>query len=618
MKTLNIVKIGGQVIQNASLLKQFLKEFARLDAPKILVHGGGQQASNLAQKLGIEVKMHQGRRITDQATLDIVTMVYGGLINNQITAQLQQLGAKALGVSGADLGVITAQKRAASAIDYGYVGDIQQIDASLIVQLIQQNITLVFAPLTSTVQGQLLNTNADTIAAQLAIALQGYYQVKLHYCFEQKGVLSNLDDPDTIIPTISPQQLCLLEDLGVVHKGMIPKLNNGFSALDAGVQMVTIGPFNKIGTGTQLVSNHQDAPSIVLPEQPLAQIAQTLLKQLIKIASPSKFEGQTANLLANSIHQLTGLAPFRKHHNVWAKNKFFDPALPTVLLCSHHDTVAPVKGWSQNPYQAQIEGNYLYGLGSNDAGGALVSLLATFYHYYPQKNLPYNLVFAAVAEEEISGPKGIQSILEELGSIDLAIIGEPTQMQLAVAEKGLMVVDATAQGKSGHAARKEGINAIEIAQQDIALLNSMKLERVSPLLGAVHIAVTQIKAGYQHNIVPDSCDFVIDIRSNECYSNEELFAILQTKLQSKIKARSFHLSSSGISSTHPIVTQATALGLTTFGSSTLSDQALLPFPSVKIGPGDSRRSHTADEYILLSEIEEGIQLYINLLNHLKL
>ncbi|WP_407655344.1 M20 family metallo-hydrolase [Aureispira anguillae] len=347
-------------------------------------------------------------------------------------------------------------------------------------------------------------------------------------------------------------------------------------------------------------------------------MAESILRQLIRIPSLSRKEAQTAHFLSDCIHQLTGVVPQQKHHNLWIKNKHFNPDLPSILLCSHHDTVKPVKGWSKNPYLDQLEGDRLYGLGSNDAGASLVCLLATFYYYYNTPKLPYNLIFAAVAEEEISGANGISAILEELGTIDLAIIGEPTQMQLAIAEKGLMVLEGIAEGKSGHAARKEGINAISIAQADIACLESLALDRVSTTLGAVNIAVTQIQAGYQHNIIPDSCHFVVDVRTNECYSNTELFELLQKQLKSKLIAKSFRLGPSSISLEHPIVKKAQQIGLATFGSATLSDQALISFPSVKIGPGDSKRSHTADEYILLSELKTGIQTYINLLNKLTL
>jgi acetylornithine deacetylase len=257
-------------------------------------------------------------------------------------------------------------------------------------------------------------------------------------------------------------------------------------------------------------------------------------------------------------------------------------------------------------------------LGSNDAGGPLVSLLATFVHFYERSDLPVNLIMAATAEEEISGANGIAALLPELGQIDFAIVGEPTQMRMAIAEKGLMVIDGEARGLAGHAAREEGVNAIYIALEDIQLIRNLELERVSALLGKVKMSVTQIEAGKQHNVVPDSCRFVIDVRTNECYRNEEVFDLLQSKVQSELKARSFRLNSSGIALEHPLVQSGLQLGLPYFGSPTLSDQALMPFPSLKIGPGDSARSHTADEYIRLSEIRAGIALYSQLIEGIKI
>jgi acetylornithine deacetylase len=340
-----------------------------------------------------------------------------------------------------------------------------------------------------------------------------------------------------------------------------------------------------------------------------------LLRQLIATPSYSKEEADTAAILANFFNQRE-IAHWRKKNNVWAKNRHFDAKKPTLLLNSHHDTVKPVEGWTRHPFQAKVEDDKLYGLGSNDAGGPLVSLIATFLHFYDRKDLPFNLLMAATAEEEISGANGIALVLPELGDIWAGIVGEPTQMQMAIAEKGLMVVDAEAQGVSGHAAREEGTNAIYMAIEDIAWIHRFEFEKKSDLLGNSKMTVTQINAGTQHNVVPDSCRFVIDIRTNELYSNQEVFDILQQHLRSKIKARSFRLNSSRIPLEHPLVQAGLALGLPHFGSPTLSDQALLPFPTLKMGPGDSARSHTADEFIRLSEMEMGIQIYINLLETL--
>ncbi len=337
-----------------------------------------------------------------------------------------------------------------------------------------------------------------------------------------------------------------------------------------------------------------------------------LLKQLIQTPSFSREENQTADLIAQFL-QKHHIPYHRQGNNLWASHPHYEDQKPTILLNSHHDTVRPNKGWKRDPFKATLEDDVLYGLGSNDAGGPLVSLLATFIHFFEKKELPFNLIMAATAEEEISGKNGIASILDRLGKIDVAIVGEPTSLDMAIAEKGLMVIDAEARGQSGHSAREEGVNAIYIALQDIEWMRNYRFEKVSPLLGPVKMSVTQIEAGYQHNVVPDFCKFVIDVRSNECYSNEEIFDILQQHTQSELEARSFRLNSSGIASDHPLVKAGEKLGLRTYGSPTLSDQALMPFPSLKLGPGDSARSHTADEYIMLSEIRKGVEVYIGVL-----
>jgi len=348
--------------------------------------------------------------------------------------------------------------------------------------------------------------------------------------------------------------------------------------------------------------------------QQLKSDAIELLKQLITIPSFSKEENQTADCI-QFFFQKKSIPTIRKENNVWVKNQFWNDSLPTILLNSHHDTVRPVTGWTKNPHGASVENGILFGLGSNDAGGCLVSLLATFLFFNNKENLPYNIIFAATAEEEISGKNGIASIVEEFGEIEFGIIGEPTQMQMAVAEKGLMVVDGIAKGKAGHAAREEGINSIYEVLQDLEWIRNYKFEKVSDLLGKTKMTVTQINAGTQHNVIPDTCSFVIDVRTNEYYSNQEVFDILQKNLKSEVQARSFRLNSSNIALTHPLIQSGLKMGLEYFGSPTLSDQALLSFPTLKIGCGDSARSHTADEFIYLKEIEEGIDIYIELLNN---
>ena len=337
-----------------------------------------------------------------------------------------------------------------------------------------------------------------------------------------------------------------------------------------------------------------------------------LLRQLIATPSFSREETETAGLI-ESFFQKHNISTQRQGNNVWALSRHWNEAKPTVLLNSHHDTVKPAAGWQRNPFEATQEGDFLYGMGSNDAGGPLVSLIATFLYYSDSTALPFNLIIAATAEEEISGPNGIASILPELPSIELGIIGEPTQMQLAIAERGLIVIDAVAKGQAGHAARNEGINAIYLALEDIQWIQQYEFEKISPYLGPVKATVTQIEAGYQHNVVPDTCRYVIDVRTQECYSNQEVFEILQQHTKAELTARSFRLNPSGIPEHHPIVQAGRQLGLSTYGSPTLSDQALCPFPTVKIGPGDSARSHTAEEFIRLTEVEAGINTYIQLI-----
>ncbi len=338
-----------------------------------------------------------------------------------------------------------------------------------------------------------------------------------------------------------------------------------------------------------------------------------LLKKLIAIPSFSREESSTADLLQKFLEE-KGIAVKRKFNNVWARNKFFSEAKPTLLLNSHHDTVKPNSAYTLNPFEAIEKDGKLFGLGSNDAGGCLVSLLAVFLHFYENENLPFNILFAATAEEEISGVNGIESMLHELGNISFAIVGEPTQMNLAIAEKGLLVLDCVALGKPGHAARDEGDNAIYKAMKDIEWFKTFQFPKTSDALGPVKMNVTVIKAGAQHNVIPGSCEFVVDIRLNEKYTHEEVLSIIKQNVQSEVKPRSTRIKPSSISKEHPIVKAAESLGLKTFGSPTTSDQALMNFPSMKIGPGDSARSHSADEFINIDEVEKGIAKYIQLLN----
>ncbi|MEM7551626.1 MAG: M20 family metallo-hydrolase [Bacteroidota bacterium] len=344
--------------------------------------------------------------------------------------------------------------------------------------------------------------------------------------------------------------------------------------------------------------------------------AEHLLKRLISIPSLSREEDFTADLLFDHLKE-NGNEPKRLKNNVYAFSKDFDSDKPTVLLNSHHDTVKPAKGWTKDPFSATIENDRIYGLGSNDAGASLVCLLYTF-AYLNEQSRDYNLIFAATAEEEISGKNGIELLLPELGKIDLGIVGEPTQMNLAVAEKGLMVLDVETLGESGHAAREEGENAIYKALKDIQWFRTFRFPKSSDLLGEVKMTVTQIQSGTQHNVVPDSCKFVVDVRTVETYSNQETLKIIKENVTSPVEARSTRLNSSGVELEHPIVKKGVELGMKTYGSPTLSDQALMAFKTIKIGPGDSARSHTADEYILKAEIRGGMEKYLMLLEGLKI
>lgn len=342
----------------------------------------------------------------------------------------------------------------------------------------------------------------------------------------------------------------------------------------------------------------------------------TLLQALIGIPSLSREEDTAADFLQNYIEE-SGIMTGRSGNNIWCISPMFDVNKPTILLNSHIDTVKPVAGWRRQPFTPKIENGKLYGLGSNDAGASLVSLFQVYRHLSATQQ-SYNLIYLASCEEEVSGKNGIESVLPKLPPITLGIVGEPTEMNPAIAEKGLMVLDLTARGKAGHAARNDGENAIYKLMPDIEWFRSFRFSKESPLLGTVKMSVTQINAGTQHNVIPDICTAVVDIRSNECYSNEELFEEITKHISCEAKARSFRLNSSSIPADHPFVKRAVELGKVPFGSPTLSDQALMKFPSVKIGPGRSSRSHTADEYILLNEIEEAIGLYIRLLDGLKL
>lgn len=355
-----------------------------------------------------------------------------------------------------------------------------------------------------------------------------------------------------------------------------------------------------------------------------------LLKQLISTPSPSREESKTADIVENFLRK-KNIPTFRHLNNVWATNKFFESGKPTILLNSHHDTVRPNAGYTLDPYSPIEKEGKLFGLGSNDAGGCVVSLIAAFLFFYQEENLHYNLVVAVTAEEEISGLNGIESLLHNHEFLNVAgmpdadgpfknmaaIVGEPTQMEMAISEKGLLVLDCTASGKAGHAARDEGENAIYAAIQDIEWLRKYRFPKISELLGPVKLSVTNIETENKaHNVVPSTCKFIVDIRVNELYTFEEILEIIRSHIKSEVKPRSNRLRSSMIEIDHPLVQAGLSLGRKYYGSPTTSDKALMSFPALKMGPGDSARSHTADEFIFIEEINSGIELYIQLLKRL--
>ena len=338
-----------------------------------------------------------------------------------------------------------------------------------------------------------------------------------------------------------------------------------------------------------------------------------LLKKLISTPSFSKEEGDAATIIEQFL-QANNVIVNRYLNNVWAKNKYFDESKPNLLLNSHHDTVKPNKAYTLDPFSPIEKEGKIFGLGSNDAGGSLVALMAVFLYFYEAADLQFNLVFAATAEEEISGKNGIEILLDQLPKFECGIVGEPTQMQMAIAERGLLVLDITTTGKAGHAAREEGENALYKALPDIEWFRNYRFEKVSPLLGAVKMTVTVMDTENKaHNVVPSQCHFVVDVRVNELYTFEEILATIHTHVKNETRPRSLRMRSTAIAVEHPLVQAGLTLNRTYYGSPTTSDKALMPFPTLKMGPGDSARSHTADEYIYVEEIKTGIDLYIQLL-----
>jgi len=344
----------------------------------------------------------------------------------------------------------------------------------------------------------------------------------------------------------------------------------------------------------------------------LKQDAVELLKKMIATPSLSGQEEGTAQLLFDFL-QDHGILAQRVKNNVFAYSTNHAEGAPLVLLNSHHDTVKPSRSWATDPFTPLVEGDKLTGLGSNDAGASVVSMLASFVYLSNLPKLNYRLLVAITAEEENSGDDGVKLVLPQFGKIDLGLVGEPTGMHLAVAEKGLIVLDCEAKGVSGHAARNEGVNALYIALEDIEWLRNYKFDRISDMLGPVKLTVTQIEAGTQHNVIPDRCRYVVDIRTNELYRNDDVLEMIKQNIKAEVSTRSYHLGSSRIDLEHPIVKRGIEIGRTCYGSPTLSDQSAMDFTTLKIGPGDSSRSHTAGEYIMISEIHEGIEIYVKML-----
>lgn len=616
-KTLFVVKLGGEVLDNparyAATVQQLLSTQARL----LVVHGGGKIASEMGKRLGLEPQYHQGRRVTDAATLELVTMVYGGLLNKQLTAALTAGGRTALGLCGADAGLLPAQKRAVGEVDFGWVGDLlpEKLPVDRWVGLLEAGYTPVVAPLSADASGQLLNTNADTLAAHLAIALQSKYNVHLLYAFALPGLLYDRHQPESLIAQLQPAEAEKLKETGILQEGVLPKVDNALLAAEKGVSQVWIchaealaGHFAGHISGTQLLAAGK-------PTDLTAETTLELLASLLRIPAYSGEEAAKADWLQDWF-ATKGIETKRLGNNLWCVNKHFDAQKPTILLNSHLDTVKPNAQYTRDPWLPEVVDGKLYGLGSNDAGGALVSLIFTFLAFEASPNLVYNLCFLASAEEENSGLGGVDLVWSHLPKIDFAVVGEPTSGELAVAEKGLLVVDAVVHGKAGHAAREEGDNALYKALADLEWVRNYRFERVSDMLGPVKMTATIISAGTQHNVVPGTCRYTLDIRLNDCYTHEEVLEILQQHLQAELQPRSCRLRPSHLPEGHPLRLQAEKLGMHCYGSPTTSDQALMPVPSAKLGPGDSARSHMADEFIYVEQLQAGVDLYSRLLQPL--
>ena len=634
MKQITVVKIGGNVIDKPEVLAEFVNNFAKIEGAKVLIHGGGKIASAISKKIGIEVQMHKGRRITDHDTLDIVTMVYAGLINKNLVAALQAANCNAIGMSGADGNTIPATKRPATLdpaeerlIDWGYVGDVRtsEINTGLISVLVEAGVVPVFCALTHDQDGSMLNTNADTIASTIAVALSEEYAVKLVYCFEKAGVLMNPDDENSVIPHINKEIYAELLLKNIITDGMIPKIDNAFTALDSGVREVVIKHADNLLTKKETLIRLCD---------PKTNSAISLLKELIEIPSFSTDEENVSDFLVNYLHQRireeglemksmdksNGIQMERVYNNILLH---FGPAkdAKTLMLCAHMDTVKPSGGYTRDPHCAEESDGKIYGLGSNDDGGSLVALVEAFFHLVKNREKSnLNLILALTAEEECSGKRGMKAVLNHLQwkLPDFAIIGEPTHMRAAIAERGLLVIDAIASGVAGHAARDEGENAMYKAIEDINKIRNYKFSKISPKMGAIKLSVTQFNCGTQHNVVPDRAEFVIDIRPTEQYSNQEILDLLQAEVHSELKPRNLKNRSSSTPEDSLIFDAVKSSNIESFVSPSTSDWITLgEIPAIKLGAGDSARSHMPDEYINISDIKSGIDGYIHFIEILE-
>ena len=619
---ITVVKVGGALLEEPGRLGSLLDDLAAVDGPLILVHGGGPQATRIARLLGHEPVMVDGRRVTDRGMLDVVTMVYAGHNTTGVVAGLAARGREAVGLSGADLSLLRAVRRPVGEIDYGYVGDLtpEGVNVARLDELLRKGIVPVVAPLTWDGAGGLLNTNADTIATVVARALAGEGRgVSLLMIMDAPGLLQDGADPASVIDKIDRPGVDELKSTGALAGGILPKVDNALAAVEHGVAVVRIGDATMLrydSAGTRIVAEKgEDVPAsrfISLPGDSVVDDAVNLLRHLITIPSFSGEEGGTADAIVRFLRD-RNYDPQRCGNNVWCRGKVVDPEKPTLLLNSHHDTVRPSSDYTRSPFEPFEEGGRLHGLGSNDAGGPLIALLAAFLECGGGRDLPVNLLFIASAEEETSGERGIGMVLQEVGPIDAGIVGEPTSLEIAVAEKGLLVLDCVAHGRSGHAARDEGENAVYIAMQDIEWFRTFRFEPDSSTLGPVHTNVTIISAGSAHNVVPDRCSFTVDIRTTDRWGNREVLDVVRAHVRSEVTPRSMRLNASGTPEDHPLMSGVRASGRPAYGSPTLSDQAQMPFPTIKFGPGDSARSHTADEYIVLEEIPRAVDIIISII-----